>query len=59
MAADSKYPGEKEQDRQAEESLVRYTALREWLKSADAAGLIRDSKAQIVAGDSTVWTGFR
>ena len=37
MAADSKYPGEKEMyDRQAEESLARYTALREWLKLADA-----------------------
>ena len=50
MAADSKYPGEKEMyDRQAEESLARYTALREWLKLADAAAFrIRDSKAQIV-----------
>ena len=50
MAADSKYPGEKEMyDRQAEESLARYTALREWLKMADAAAFrIRDSKAQIV-----------
>lgn len=42
MAADSKYPGEKEMyDRQAEESLARYTALREWLKLADAAALDR------------------
>lgn len=50
MAADSKYPGEKElYDRQAEESLARYTALREWLKLADAAAFrIRDSKAQVV-----------
>jgi len=50
MAADSKYPGEKEMyDRQAEEGLARYTALREWLKLADAAAFrIRDSKAQIV-----------
>ena len=50
MAADSKYPGEKEMyDRQAEESLARYTALREWLKLADAAAFrIKDSKAQIV-----------
>ena len=50
MAADSKYPGEKEMyDRQAEEGLARYTAVREWLKLADAAAFrIRDSKAQIV-----------
>ena len=50
MAADSKYPGEKEMyDRQAEESLARYTAVREWLELADAAAFrIRDSKAQIV-----------
>ena len=50
MAADSKYPGEKEMyDRQAEESLARYTAVREWLELADAATFrIRDSKAQIV-----------
>ena len=50
MAADSKYPGEKEMyDQQAEESLARYTAVREWLKLADAAAFrIRDSKAQIV-----------
>lgn len=50
MAADSKYPGEKEMyDRQAEEGLARYTAVREWLKLADAATFrIRDSKAQIV-----------
>ena len=50
QAADSKYPGEKEMyDRQAEESLARYTALREWLELADAAAFrIRDSKAQIV-----------
>lgn len=50
MAADSKYPGEKEMyDRQAEEGLARYTAVREWLELADAAAFrIRDSKAQIV-----------
>ena len=36
-------------DRQAEESLARYTAVREWLKLANAAAFrIRDSKAQIV-----------
>ena len=50
MAANSQYPGEKEMyDRQAEESLARYTAVREWLELADAAAFrIRDSKAQIV-----------
>lgn len=33
MAADSKYPGEKDMyDKQAEEDLARYTALREWLR---------------------------
>ena len=50
MAADSKYPGEKDMyDQQAEEDLARYTALREWLNLVDAAAFrIRDSKAQIV-----------
>ena len=50
MAADSKYPGEKDMyDKQAEEDLARYTALREWLNLVDVAAFqIRDSKAQIV-----------
>ena len=48
--ADSKYPGEKDMyDKQAEEDLARYTALREWLNLVDVAAFqIRDSKAQIV-----------
>ena len=38
MAADSKYPGEKDMyDKQAEEDLARYTALREWLNLVDVA----------------------
>ena len=49
MAADSKYPGEKDMyDKQAEEDLARYTALREWLNLVDVAAFqIRDRRRSL------------
>lgn len=50
MVAESEYPGEKEMyEWQTEENLVKYKAVREWLKLIDRAAFhVKSSKAQSV-----------
>lgn len=50
MVAESKYPTEKEMyQRQEEEDLAKYKAVREWLKLVDQAAFrVKSSKAQAV-----------
>ena len=50
MAAESKYPAEKEMyERQEEEDLAKYKAVREWLKLVGRAAFrVKSSKAQAV-----------